>query len=76
MGVYLGESAREKGVRLDHNLYFSLFVGKMAGQIGRKTLGDWESLSGQDAHSVQLPVAFRDSKNGDYRPAGMLPWLL
>ena len=48
----------------------------MAGQLGRKTLGDWQSLSGQDAHSVQLPVAFRDANNGDYRPAGTLPWSL
>ena len=48
----------------------------MAGQLGRKTLGDWQSLSGQDAHSVQLRVAFRDANNGDYRPAGTLPWSL
>ena len=73
-GVFLGEAARR--VRLDHNLYFSLFVGKMAGQLGRKTLGDWQSLSGQDTHSVQLRVAFRDANNGDYRPAGTLPWSL
>jgi hypothetical protein len=71
-GVYLGASAR--GVRLDHNLYFSLFAGKMAGQVGRKTLADWQAPSGQDAHSVQLPLAFRDSRNGDYRPEGTLPW--
>ena len=73
-GVFLGEAARR--VRLDHNLYFALFVGKMAGQLGRKTLGDWQSLSGQDPHSVQLRVAFRDANNGDYRPAGTLPWSL
>ncbi len=73
-GVFLGEAARR--VRLDHNLYFTLFVGKMAGQLGRKTLGDWQSLSGQDPHSVQLRVAFRDANNGDYRPAGTLPWSL
>ena len=33
-GVYVGEGV--KGMRLDHNLYFALFTGKMAGQIGRK----------------------------------------
>lgn len=73
-GVYIGESAQ--GVRLDHNLYFATFVGKRAGQIGRKTLGEWQSLSGQDSRSVQLPLAFRDPKNGDYRPSGTLPWSL
>jgi Right handed beta helix region len=73
-GVYLGASAQ--GVRLDYNLYFSLFVGKLAGQSGRKTLADWQTLSGQDAHSVQLPVAFRDPPKGDYSPEGTLPWSL
>ena len=74
IGVYLGASARE--VRLDHNLYFSLLVGKMAGQVGGKTLGDWQALSGQDAHSVQLPLTFRDAARGDFRPSGTLPWSL
>jgi hypothetical protein len=73
-GVFVGEKA--PGVHLDHNLYFTLFVGKMTGQLGRKSLGDWQALSGQDRHSVQLPVAFRDANNGDYRPAGTLPWSL
>src|SRR5262249_18692915 len=71
-GVYLGESAR--GVRLDHNLYFTHFVGRMAGQLGRRSLGDWQSLSGQDRHSVQLPITFRDLHRGDYHPSGTLAW--
>jgi hypothetical protein len=73
-GVYLGRRIGE--MQLDHNLYFTPFVGKVAGQLGRKTLGDWQSLSGQDAHSVRLPVTFRDAARGDYRPAGTLPWSL
>jgi hypothetical protein len=71
-GVFVGEKV--EGLRLDHNLYFSLFVGKMAGQVGRRSLGDWTYLSGLDPHSVQLPVTFRDPKAGDYRPKGSLRW--
>jgi hypothetical protein len=73
-GVDLGERAQQ--VHLDHNLYFTPFVGKMSGQLGRRTLGDWRSLSSQDAHSVQLPVTFRDPALGDYRAAGTLSWSL
>ena len=54
----------------------SLFVGKIAGQLGRKSMGDWRSLSGQDAHSVQLTTTFRDGGRGDYRPSGTLGWAL
>jgi hypothetical protein len=72
--VYVGEKV--EGLRLDHNLYFSLFVGKMAGQFARKSLGDWTYLSGLDAHSVQIPVTFLDPKAGDYRPRGSLGWSL
>jgi Right handed beta helix region len=73
-GVYLGASA--EGVRLDHNLYFTPFVGKMAGQLGRKSIGAWRYVSGQDARSVQFPVAFRDPSRDDFRPAGALEWAL
>ncbi len=72
--VYLGEAA--KGLRLDHNVYDSLFAGKMAGQLGRKSIGEWRSLSGEDAHSVQVPTTFRDTSRGNYRPAGTLSWAL
>jgi hypothetical protein len=75
-GVSLGEPALAGGVHLDHNLYFSRFVGKLAGQLGRRTLGDWQALSGQDRFSVQLPLAFRAPEAGDYRPAGTLAWSL
>ena len=73
-GVVVGAEA--KGVRLDHNLYFNLFTGKFANQLGRKTLGDWKYLSGLDAHSVEAPLTFRDPTSGDYRPAGFVGWSL
>jgi hypothetical protein len=73
-GVYLGAAAR--AIRLDHNLYYTQLVAKWSGQRGRLTLGGWQSQSGQDAHSVQLPLGFRDPEKGDYHPAGTLGWSL
>ena len=70
-GVNIGASAN---ARLDHNLYIGQYVGTMAGQIGRPLLIGWQSLSGQDAHSIQLPVTFRDAAAGDYTPSSTLPW--
>ena len=73
-GVLIGASAR--GARLDHNLYYSLFIGKLAGQVGRKSIGPWRSLSGQDVHSLEHPIAFRDPKSGDFRASNHLEWAL
>lgn len=73
MGAYVGEVP---GARLDHNLYYAPFVGNSAGQTARRSLEDWKYLSGLDAHSVSLPIAFRDAGGDDYRPAGLLPWSL
>ena len=42
----------------------------------RSLLIGWQSLSGLDAHSVQMPVTFRDAANGDYTPTSTLPWAL
>ena len=61
--VNIGEATSAK---LDHNLYFAQYIGTMADQIGRPQLLGWQSLSGQDAHSIQLAVTFRDAAAGDY----------
>ena len=71
VGVYLGEAA---DVRLDHNLYFTQFVGKQAGQVGRKSIGDWHSLTGQDRRSVRMPLTFQSGKAGEFRPEGAFDW--
>ncbi len=73
-GVFLGDEL--PGLRLDHNLYFSLFVGKSTGQVGRKTIGDWRSASRQDARSVRESVVFRNPATGDFHPVNPLPWSL
>ncbi len=65
-GVVLGASARDS--RVDHNLYFSQIVGRRSGSAGCRLLGDWQAESGQDDHSVQLPLVFRDPARGDFRP--------
>lgn len=60
------------GLKLDDNLYDVPLVGRTAA----RSLGQWQARSGQDAHSVQLPLRFRDAKGGDFRPAGTLAWAL
>ncbi len=72
-GVFVGAV---EGVHLDHNLYFTLFVGKLREEIGRRSLQDWKYLSGLDAHSAEASVTFQDARAGDFRPAGTLPWSL
>jgi hypothetical protein len=72
--VFIGPAVKE--ARLDHNLYFCHSIGKMAGQLGRKSIGDWHALSGQDARSVEIPVTFRDPARGDFHPSGTLDWAL
>jgi hypothetical protein len=73
-GVYVGAAVRD--LRLDYNVYHALFVGKAEGQVGRKSLGMWRSVSGLDSHSLEMPVAFRDAEAGDFRPSGALEWAL
>ena len=68
VGVYLGEGLKD--ARVDHNLYFTMFVGKQAGQVGRKSIGDWHALTALDGRSVRLPATFRD----DGRPSSVLEW--
>jgi len=66
--IYIGTDAT--GLTVDHNLYFCLYTGKYKGQLARKSLFDWSYLSGQDAHSVSLPMTFA----ADWKPTNALPW--
>ncbi len=70
-GVFVGSA---DGVTLDHNLYYTIFVGKLREESGRRSLNDWKYLSGLDAHSVEISVKYRDRAAGDYRPTGTLSW--
>ncbi len=72
-GVFVGTV---EGIVLDHNLYFTVFVGKLRDEIGRRSLDDWKYLSGLDAHSVEIPVTYNGAGAGDYRPTGTLAWSL
>jgi nitrous oxidase accessory protein NosD len=72
-GVFVGTV---EGLLLDHNVYFTLFVGKLRDEVGRRSLQDWKYLSGLDAHSAEVSVKFRDAPAGDLRPAGTLTWSL
>jgi hypothetical protein len=71
-GVYVGAIAAH--LHLDHNLYAAMYIGKMEGQVGRKMMGEWSALDGQDKHSVDLPVSFRDAANGDFHVTDTLSW--
>jgi len=73
-GVYVGTATRD--LHLDYNLYFTLLTGKVGEQGNRAKLGDWQYISGYDAHSVQFPVTLRDPKAGDYHPTNALDWAL
>jgi hypothetical protein len=72
-GITVG-GARQ-GLRVDHNLYVALYVGKLEGQISRVSLGPWRDVSGGlDANSVSLAVRFADPAAGNYRPISTLTW--
>jgi len=73
-GIYIGDAC--KGLTLDYNLHFSLYLGKLADQLARPRIGDWQTLSGCDAHSVQFPLTMKDAKNGDFHPTSVLDWAL
>ena len=68
--IYMGQEARE--MHIDHNLYLGLYAGKFHEQLARKTVGAWSYMSGQDSHSVHLPVVFAGAE--DFRPTNLLPW--
>jgi len=59
---------------LDHNLYKALYVGSTSDGT-RVNIGPWSTLTGgQDSHSVQFPVAFKDPSAGDFTPTATLAW--
>jgi parallel beta-helix repeat protein len=59
-------------VRVDHNLYFGMYVGQMQEQFGKKMLTAWQYLTGLDKHSVQMAVEFGDH----FTVTNVLPWSL
>ena len=69
-------------VAIDHNLYFGMYVGQMKGQTPKQALTAWQYITseggkgGLDAHSVQMPVEFKDAKGGDFTPTSVLTWAL
>ncbi len=67
-------SANNQNLRLDHNLYFASFIGKLEGEVSRTSLPGWQRLTGFDAHSVTMPVDFADAAKEDFRPVSTLPW--
>jgi hypothetical protein len=73
-GIYLGGGATD--AKIDYNLYSALYIGKMEGQIGRKSIGEWNYLSGQDAHGIAQAVTFRNPDAGDFTPVNPLAWAL
>ena len=73
-GIYLGSTVTN--AHIDYNLYSALYAGKMEGQLGRKSIGEWHYLSGHDAHSFTLAVKFRNPDTGDFCPVNPLTWAL
>lgn len=73
-GIYLGNGVTD--ATIDYNLYSALYSGKLEGQLGRKSIGEWSYLSGQDHHSIAIPVYFGNPEIGDFRPANPLAWAL
>ena len=71
-GIYLGASLQNPNV--DYNLYSALYAGKLEGQLGRKSIGEWNYLSGQDAHSFVHPVVFQNPENGEFVPVNKMLW--
>lgn len=58
---------------LDHNLYVCNFVGSFGdvkGRPSRQKVGAWASLTGQDRHSLMLPVTLSDA----YAATNTLDW--
>ena len=73
-GVYVG--ARNLDLTIDRNVYACPLTGRLEGQTSRGKLGSWQALTGQDRHSVQMPVSFRNGDAADYHPTNVLAWAL
>lgn len=70
IGVSLAETA---DLVLDHNLYVCNFTGSFGdvkGRPSRQKVGAWASLTGQDHHSLMLPVTLSET----YAATNTLDW--
>ena len=70
IGVSLAEST---DLALDHNLYVCNFTGSFGdvkGRPARQKVGAWASLTGQDHHSLMLPVTLSET----YAATNTLDW--
>lgn len=70
--VYLTKDNTE--LALDYNFYLASFIGKFEGEATRTTLPGWQRVSGQDAHSLSMPLEFADPDKDDYHPTSRLFW--
>lgn len=70
--VYLADN--NIALTLDNNLYVANYIGKLEGEVARTTLPGWQRITANDAHSLSLPVEFKDASAGDYRPINTLFW--
>jgi len=70
--VYLTKD--NEGLVLDHNFYVASFFGKVEGEASRTSLLGWERVSGQDGHSLSLPIEFTNPDQEDYHPLTPLGW--
>jgi parallel beta-helix repeat protein len=74
-GIAIQVSKPGSKIMVDNNLYLALFTGKFGKQLTRISLGPWRDISGGlDAHSVSLPVNFRDTAKGDYSTISTMNW--
>jgi hypothetical protein len=73
-GTAVAVGGSNPGLAIDYNLYVALTIGKLDGQFQRPSIPTWRDVSGFDAHSVQLPVAFANPARGDFHPVTTLTW--
>ena len=59
-------------LRIDHNLYFGIYIGQMKEQSSKRLLTAWSYLTGFDARSVRMAVEFDE----EFKPTTALPWAL
>jgi len=73
-GSQIGASlAGSTDLMLDHNLYLCTFTGSFGdvkGRPSRQKVGAWASLTGQDRHSLMLPVTLSET----YATTNTLDW--
>jgi hypothetical protein len=74
VGSQIGVSlVRSTDLALDHNVYVCNFTGSFGdvkGRPSRQKVGAWASLTGQDRHSLMLPVTLSKT----YAPTNTLDW--